>query len=362
MKNLVQKYEATFRKWKESGLFWLISMILGTLLLPIISATITSIITVKFIAPNQKQPHLVSKLAWNSGMLKVQPQTQLKLKYKKDITPFIFLSVKNEGTLQEEDLRIELEIQNNLVKKATVPKKKYVPNVLRRNVKESEHRENLFYEYFNSFPANSIVEYTILTEDYIKNNEDIISSIMSKTKNWTPNIIYNVRRKFSFISQFFPHAWAGETLRKKEDSKDENWATDDSIGGYSPIVMTKGLSNLLMKKDLITEEQFDSIQERMKRNIPEAVFGGIDVVELNLLILDILESNKIFVKDQITGIIDQAKSAGGIMIMGYNIIILQVAILDNLILNQEINIKLEEAQDVINKAQIMPRLDAGHIP
>lgn len=362
MRNPIRQFEIVFRKWNKSGICWLISLILGGLFLPILSATITSIITIKFVAPEQKQPNLISKMAWNSGKLKTPPRTQLKLNYKQDPTPFIFLSVENVGTYQEEDLMIEIEIHNNLMKQGTIPKKNYIPRVLRRNVDDSKLEKKLFYEYFNSFPTSAMVEYTILTDDYVKNDQDIIPSIMSKTNNWTHRIIYNVRNKFSFLYPLIPPAWAKETSRNKEESKIGKWATDDSIGGYSPIVMAKGISDLLIEKNLITQEKYDSIQAKMKRRKPEAVFGGIDVVELSLLILKILESNEIFSKDQSKKIIDLAKSAGGIMTMGYNVIILQVAILDKLIVDKKIDINLDEAQEVINKAQVKPKIEAGHIP
>lgn len=352
MSGSVDKPKELYKGWKDSGKS-IVSILTLKLMLPalvaIISAIITAIITVEYV---KQKPEISSDITWNSGKWEVPPG-RIKLVIKRDRTPFVIMSVRNGGRGPSKNLHIELQLVKNrfAASKKPNPDKKYMPPGLRRQVVKSEVKQTTFYEKFQSFPGgDSLVQYTFLTDTFVRSKKHLLPTIMDDSMNWTPEVEFGGRipEKVSVAPSFTSTSWAFGGEGDGGDSSD--WAADDSIGGYRPVVMGQKMARLLLDEDLFTLDEYSSVQEIWNRRKHGAVFGGVDILTLATKILQILEDNQTISKSQSAHIMEKARSAGGILTMGYNIIILQVGILDALILNEKIT--LEEGQRIVDEAQV----------
>lgn len=315
----------------------------------IIIPCLVAYLTVNYINPGDK-PELDAKITWHSGEWKVPPGS-IKLDIKDHSKPFVFMSVKNKGSGESKNLQIELKLSKNhfVETKEPNPKKNYIPPGLARQVVEWEEEQTEFYEKFGSFPAgDTLVEYTFRVANFVKSKDELIPTVMDSSMNWTPEIQFDcIMKKLSVVPSFTSVAWASGV--EGDGGERTNWAENDSIGGYRPVIMGKEMARLFLEKGLITPEGYDSVLHILNYRKQGAVFGGVDILALAKRLLRILVDNQTISESLSADIMKKAHSAGGILTMGYNVIILQVGILDALVLNAKITLK--EGQRVVDKAQ-----------
>ena len=338
-----------FEKFKNSFLFFILSTFIFSLIIPCLVACLVAYLTANYINPGDK-PELVTTITWHSGEWVVPPGS-IKLKIKDDRKPFVFMSVKNEGSGGSKSLHIEIKLSKNhfVETKEPNPKKNYIPHGLAREVVDGEVTQTTFYEKFGSFPAgDTLVEYTFQMADFVKSKDELIPTVMDSSMNWIPEIQFDyIMKKLSVAPSFTSIAWASGG--DGGGGERTNWAENDSIGGYRPVIMGKEMARLFLEKGLITPEGYDSVLDILNYRKQGAVFGGVDILALAKRLLRILVDNQTISESLSADIMKKAHSAGGILTMGYNVIILQVGILDALVLNAKITLK--EGQRVVDKAQ-----------
>ena len=332
-----------FEKFKISFL------ILSKFIFSIIIPCLVAYLTVNYINPGDK-PELDAKITWHSGEWKVPPGS-IKLDIKDHSKPFVFMSVKNKGRGGSKSLHIGIVLSKNhfVETKEPNPKKNYIPHGLAREVVNGEVTQTIFYEKFGSFPAgDTLVEYTFQVADFVKSKDELIPTVMDSSMNWIPEIQFDyIMKKLSVAPSFTSTAWASGG--EGDGGERSNWAENDSIGGYRPVIMGKERARLFLKNGLITPEGYNSILDILNYRKQGAVFGGVDILALAKRLLRTLVNNQSISESQSADIMKKARSAGGILTMGYNVIILQVGILDALVLNAKITLK--EGQRVVDKAQ-----------
>lgn len=102
---------------------------------------------------------------------------------------------------------------------------------------------------------------------------------------------------------------------------------------------------------MLDSKNYNLLKDNLKVKIDNFVFGGIDLVKVNNDILLILEDKKIIFHKETIEIFKEAERAGGMLVGGYNIIILEVRILDTLIEKNVITV--EEGQDIVDKSKFL---------
>lgn len=278
-------------------------------------------------------------------------ETPFKLELQYDNFPWIIITAFNKGNCNDEDIDIEFRLLKN--NKIMSVEKRYSPLNLERRVQASEKNNDIFYERLSTLPSLAGVEYKFNLEGFIKSNDDFEYSVLSKYKNWSKSTKIKPRDLSSHIS-FGNVAFAldekSEKINKeKELSKSEPTRSGILIGGYDPLIMSNELFKLLQRKILISQEQAMNIKTDIESYKKGVLFGGVNILKLNELILNSLISNKAITIEQANVIVAKSKNSGGVLIGGYNVIILQVGILDSLFKNG--NIEMKEGQKVIDQAK-----------
>jgi hypothetical protein len=275
-------------------------------------------------------------------------KTPLNLNYEKDSVFPVYLIIENTGNKQAELISTHFEIKDK--NKILTIKSKYIPKQLERKILDQDKdKPSVFYEEIKFLPQDAIIQYTLNLQSVIKTEDDYILNITSKEKDWTKNIQINPNPKFNLsveASFIFSKVYANEVETK---ATPKAVTSGILIGGYDPIVMSNGLFILLQNKKIISNQEATEIIKILKSYKHGILFGGINFAKFNELVLSILLTKKIISNEEVREILKKSQNAGGILMNGYNIIILEVGILNALLLNNTIT--LQEGQSVIDKSK-----------
>ena len=311
---------------------------------------IVLIVAVHIINP-PSLPDIDSTVVYNTGSLTKKLDTPFKLDFRADDSPWITIIAINKGKKNDEDLDIEFRLLRN--NKIINVKRIYSPTGLKRRVQFSEVKEQIFYEKLRYLPVKGGIEYKFDLADFIKSCDDFEYSLLSKYKNWSKKTKIEPRdlsSRASFISVAYAQDEKSEKINKeKKLAKPEPISSGILIGGYDPLVMSNELFMLLQRKKLISKEQAMHIKKNIVSYKKGVLFGGVNILKLNELILNSLISSKAITIEQAKMILAKSKNSGGVLIGGYNVIVLQVEILNLLLKNKKIEIK--EGQKVIVQAK-----------
>jgi hypothetical protein len=322
-------------RWTLKPLKWLLEHIAPPI--------ITAIIILKLIAP-PVVPNITTSIVCNTGSLKEFAPVPFRFEWKQNKTPWLKLLIKNDGDNCAENLESKITLLKD--NKIVIVEKTYEPEVIESRIDTSVTKEESFYEKLHEFPGKSSICYHFHLAEFVKSSDEIRWVVCSRRKNWsTPSEI--TLGHFETSNDLFPNVYAAESpdLEKKSPVP----ASGILIGGYDPVVMSNELFLLLQGNRLITKEDASEIK-RIIENYDEGVlFGGINLLKLNELILRKLISNKIMTAEQANAAIEKSKNAGGVLIGKYNVIILEVEILNTLLKNRRIT--LQEGQRVIDQAK-----------
>jgi hypothetical protein len=329
-------YQRNKDKWK----FKLVKTIFIVIICPIIVLYVGRLL---FFTPNL--PDIDSNVIYNSGPLTERYKGLLKLELEENKTPYLIITVANNGKGGAENFNTEFSLLG--INKIIDHSKKYIPPGLEEWVKEPIIIEDKrFREELERLPAGAAVEYKFILEKFIKSQDEFNCSFLSKDDNWTKSVKIIPRHSFAFRFS--------KNVAYAEDSPDGETKADIHksgilIGGYDPFVMTNGLFHLVQKEKLISKNDAMEIKNIVETYKEGVLFGGINVLKFNELVINKLIDNGAITIEQARGILKKSKGAGGVLVGGYNVTILEVEILNALLENGMIT--LEEGQNIINQAK-----------
>ena len=253
------------------------------------------------------------------------------------------MQINNKGNGCAEDFEIDFSLECN--KMITDKDVVYIPERLSDRVVKSNQTDTTYYSKLSSFPGNSTIECKFYFNYPIKSERDFNYSILSKDNNWTESA--KIKPKYSFLKLSENEAFAQDNQANSEDSKPKK--SGIFIGGYDPLVMSNGMFALLQNKKLISNKDAQDIKKLTESYKEGVLFGGINILKYNELILNKLIDNKHISIEQANQIIAKSKKSGGVMVGGYNVIVLEVEILNTLLKSSKIS--FEEGQSIIDNAK-----------
>jgi hypothetical protein len=267
---------------KNRKLKWIAEHILPYLIIPII----VYLINVRIINP-PPLPHIKSEVVYSTRTLSEQPKGPFKLDFKKKIPPYFLISIVNDGNNYAEDLEIEVRFKKNM--EIINTKKKYNPESLLRRVINTDININIFYEILSSMPSDSNIGYSFRLNDFINTSNDFKHSVCSRSKNWTKWT--RIKPQYFNLTKILANNAFAEEVYSNRDSAILPVA-GILIGGYDPLIMSYELFILTQKKNLISKEDAQEIGKLFESYKEGFIFGGLDILEINNVIMNKLISNK----------------------------------------------------------------------
>jgi len=233
------------------------------------------------------------------------------------------------------------------------PKITWEPEIISKNVIDRDDSTLPFklYRKISPLPIEAKVLVELSAERPFKDG-DVTCAFVDDHKVWHPQkgkiTIYRARA--GTLSLLTPIAYAIETKSNSTlDKKDDRPKSGILIGGYDPLILTNGLFSLLQKKRIISKTEAHEIKRVVEDTKEGVLFGGINILKFNELVLNTLIKNKTLEVREAEHILRKSREAGGVLVGGYNIIVLEVEILNALLLKQHIS--KEEGQEIIDSAR-----------
>lgn len=315
---------------------------IATIITTIITAILTTLLTVKVLNP-PPLPFIESTVAYNSGT-PTEIEAPFKLDPGVDKDHWLVASISNNGHNDAEKFEVGFYLlkQHNLLKVT----KKYNPKFLEDRVTTSKQELNRFYEQISSLPSDSSIQYEFYFDKFIKSEDEYELSVCSKSKNWSKSTV--IKPKYSKSETSIATVAHAED-KAINDRQPDVPRSGILIGGYDPIVMSNEVFLLSQSKNLISKDQAAQIKKAVESYKEGVLFGGVNILKFNELIINGLLSNRIITIDQANSAVEKSKQAGGVMVGGYNVIALQVEILNLLLKNKKIT--YEEGQAVIDRSK-----------
>jgi hypothetical protein len=310
---------------------------------PLFIAVIGPIVgfTLAYFFIHNPQPDIEPTIIYNTGSSYETSIGPFKLEEKIDPTAWCIVNVANKGDTPDEDLEVEFQLSktDNMIVRYS---KTYDPPLLSGKIRAFDKTERRFYENIGVFPSASNIEYKLILKGFIKSENDYLLFVCSKHKNWSKSKKVSPRFSKALLPQM---AYAEE-----KESRPNVPKPGISIGGYDPIVMSNELFRLLQDRKLITKDDAREIKTIIESYKEGILFGGINILKFNELVINKLLSNNRITRDQANFIIDKSRSAGGVLVGGFNVIVLEVETLNSLLKNNQIT--FEEGQKVIDSAKV----------
>jgi hypothetical protein len=278
-----------------------------------------------------------------------------KTKFKLDekYTAFFRINIINNGKKASEIFSTYFEIlkKNNQILNVEAA---YSPKQLKKEIIPSKKEDGIFYEKLTILPEKASIEYTIFLNRFIDSKKDFTCDLMSHEKKWEIRIDQELKAIPMKPVSSAGHNWISSKVYASEVPPTSNSNIEKKssilIGGYDPIILSNGVLNLLKKKKIISDQEANQIKKIAESDKRGVLFGDINLLKFNELILGVLLSKNIINNKQVENIIKNSKNAGGVLVSGYNIIVLEAEILNALLLNEYIT--LQEGQNIIDQAKV----------
>lgn len=269
---------------------------------------------------------------------------------------YVFI-LESDGEINDNNFKIDiLSIKKDV--KIIDSKISFRQRTLKENVKKSIENNEQFYKLIHPLPVGSHMQIDLkLSPNTVSGDLDwcFVSDFSTYEAKRRDIILEESPKAVNSYKGIVKYAFA-EEVKKSDNNTDEikiDWSSDVkaglTIGGYNPLLMSNELFILLQRKKLISQKQAMNIKTDIESYKKGILFGGINLLKLNELILNSLISNKAITIEQANLILAESKNSGGVLIGGYNVIILQVEILNSLLKNKKIEMK--EGQQVIEQSK-----------
>lgn len=322
-----------FKKIIVPIIILVVAMIIGSEILKIINPPIL--------------PKIVAQVSINTGELSTNLSDSFKTDYKSDEVPWIFIEIENKGKGKDDNLDIDFSLlKDNGI---TTIDAYYSPEGIESRVTKYDKFEKSFHSNFIFFPGKANVSYKIHLLNFITNYKMDVEynlSVVSDNMNWEESISIRIQTA-SFFSFFSGNTHNGEKTQEKNETTIPKAGI--FIGGYDPVAMANGIFSLLLDKNLINIKDVMEIKDIVEAYKEGVLFGGINILKFNELIIKKLISKNEITLPQANSIIEKSQKSGGVLIGGYNVIVLQVELLNMLLKNKKI--ELREGQKIIDNSK-----------
>jgi len=245
-------------------------------------------------------PDIQSTIIYNTGPLRAKPDFPFKLDLKTDDKAWFKIFIVNRGNNSAEDLATQVTFHDNMIHNV---EKAYTPPSLAKRIKDFSKANTSFYEMLFYLPARTTIEYPFHLNKLIKSSDEFKYYVVSKERDWTPSTSI-LPRTSRYLNVFQNTAYAEENINKEEHASAPG--SGIFIGGYDPVVMSNELFDLLQAKKLITSADAVEIKKVTEAYKEGILFGGINVLKFNEVLINKLLQNKVISSEQATRIINRA--------------------------------------------------------
>ena len=296
------------------------------------------------------------------------PKGDLNIDYETDKDIFIIcFRIINDGQAKDTNFIIDIRSLKNefeIVKSEIF----FDPLALKENVKKSSQSsdKNCFYRVIDPFPANSQI-YISLTFSSTISEKDLKFSFLSDNRNWKPQKDkIDIRKPFlRRRGGYRTHniAFANEDNKLKKEA-DLNKLKSFWTGGYYPLVLAHNLFKFLGNKEILNHSEIKEIEkmiesfelvssgvsfEGMSGPI-SSLFRGFSFLRFHEIILNALIKKKILSIEEANRILEISREAGGTKFSGYNVLVLDVEILNHLLKKGYLD--RHKGQQIIDDAKV----------
>ena len=324
------------------------------ILVGVFATVTTQVITHHFTYTPPPQPEItISKQIMRKDPLQRTKFDDLNLDYQEDLDlNYLLLYIQNKGKVPSKNFQIKIYPRSqSIILDPENTEVTYDPTMLEESIVKSSSltTERMFYRKLECLPIDTSVKIQIKTNLPIK-ADDIIDEFLCDLKHWkSAQSIIDGRRTNLYFNINNANA---ETYTITENKKQANLPSYTIIiGGYDPLILTYELIVLLKQKTLINDIQSEHLLKPYEIDITKSrtIFGHLNILQTNKDILDFLVLNKNISRNEADSILKSAKEAGGFVIQGYNIVILEAEILKTL--QKKNYITLAEAQRTIDSSK-----------
>lgn len=256
----------------------------------------------------------------------------------------------NSGSKEARNFEIYFNITNNnikIIKLPTSPESSF----WKYRVIDADDTDTLFYRKFSTFPRKAEMSLEFILSAPVS-KKDLKMDFTCDFAKWTPKCSKIKIRQMPVNSQTrrIMHSSAyAEDLVKEPVKKKREAISGILIGGYDPLILTNNLFDLIQDKGILDYSEALTIKETVEQYKEGVLFGGVNILKFNELVLNALLRKKIISMDEANSIVEKSKNAGGVLISGYNVIILETEILNVLFKKGYIN--FTEGQMAIDSAK-----------
>jgi hypothetical protein len=269
--------------------------------------------------------------------------------FRPDPSPWVNLTISNRGRAAANDFKTDCVFNGRIVIDVNGA---YTPRTIKDGaMRLSNNGGSNFMERIEHFPANSEVQYTIILDQFINDKWNQICEFSTPDKNWTGNTheepidINNSKSSLQFL--LVNEAFAAETQANNTEGRSGIF-----LDGYDPIKMANDTIQLLLKKEIITNDESKNIIRLTESHKEGVLLGGVNILKFDEELINLMVRKKIIDNTQAATIVERAKNAGGVLIGGYNVIVINIEILNALLKNKRI--ELSEGQPVVDGSRQPP--------
>ena len=300
---------------------------------------------------------------------KYDPKGGLNIDYETDKDIFIIcFRLTNDGNAKDTNLKIDIRtLKSNVeIEESCIF---FNPPSLEDNEKKSFQisDKNQFHRLIDPFPANSQI-YITLTFSTTISERDLIFSFLGDNKNWQPRKDkIDIRNPFISMKEYnemIGVAYAQEPNKLQKEAELNSKLKSFWTGGYYPLLLSHDVFELLRSKGGLSHSEIEEIEKMIESfelvskgvsfqgvSVPiSSLFRGFSFTRFHEVILNALIKKKIFSIEEVQKIMTTSQEAGGTKISGYNFIILDVEILNQLLRKGYIN--RIEGQQIIDNAKV----------
>jgi hypothetical protein len=280
------------------------------LLLPVAILIGGQFIISRYINP-PTAPFLKPLVAFNAGPVRPLAKDSLKIDVKTDDIPWLNLDVVNTGTALEKDLELSVHFLAGDLSISKV-ESTYVPKALKARVVKSDLTASSYYEKLSSLPVDGQLRFHLILNRFISTEQEFEFEALSENRNWSKSVRIEPRQET--VTWRFTHPAMAQESKSQEGA--QRSTTGVLIGGYDVLKLSNDIFMLLQEKRLITHLDATDIKQTISTFKEGVLFGGINVLEFNRMVLNKLLSNNRISYPEAQDIIGRSKTSGGVLIGG----------------------------------------------
>lgn len=315
---------------------------------------ILGIVLQRYILPPPQEKPQIEPIYQFIRTVPFNPDLKERLRFDyetdRDISGVQFF-VTNDGRKEANNLEIDIMLRNKKIRieESTIV---FDPCRLENRILAFSDDSSSFYRKLRTFPCDGRIYIMISTSSPIS-EEDIDFDFLSEGQIWQPKYGEIDLKKVSkwSVKKNIPSSAFAQPSDEQEPQAEGKVSSGISVGGYDPLALANNTFLLLQKKNLISADEAKEAKEEIESYKKGVLFGGINPLKFNEVILNALVRNKRISTLEAEECIAKSKESGGVLISGHNVIVLNVEILNKLLQNDWIG--RDEAQEAIDDAKLV---------